>query len=207
VTGFLTPWVREGYAAMDVPLVGSNGRDLLPHAAALGTPLLASAPRTSEALRFHEDEGFRAPCLDAVAQAGGETFFARPGWEQELRRLAGGAQVRGRTETPVEREAAIRAELLDSKRAIEERTGRPVRHLCYPWHAWGPTARRLAAEAGYAAAYCGKLPGVPVTLPGGDPLAIVRVGEDYVELLPGRGRESLAQVLRRKWTRRLGGAA
>jgi len=30
--------------------------------------------------------------------------------------------------------------------------------------------------------------------------------EDYVELLPGRGRATLAEVLRRKWARRFGGA-
>jgi len=207
LAGFLAPGFRHGYAAMDVPLLASGGRDLLPHEAPLGSPLLVSAPRTSEALRFHEDEAFRSRCVDAVAQAGGEAFFSRPGWERELRRLAAATAVRGRTETAAEREDAIRAELVRSKLAIEERTGRQVRHLCYPWHAWGPTARRLAAEAGYAAAYCGKLPGVPLTRPGGDPLAIVRIGEDYLELLPGGGRSSLTEVLRRKWTRRLGGAA
>ena len=86
---------------------------------------------------------------------------------------------------------------------IAARTGRETRLLCYPWHAWGPTARRLAAEAGYAAAFCGKVKGTPVTLPGGDLLAIARVGDDYVELLPGRGRRSLAAVLAAKWRRRL----
>ena len=45
--------------------------------------------------------------------------------------------------------------------------------------------------------------GTPVTLPGGDLLAIARVGDDYVELLPGRGRRSLAAVLAAKWRRRL----
>jgi hypothetical protein len=49
------------------------------------------------------------------------------------------------------------------------------------------------------------VPGVPLTPPGGDHLAIARIGEDYVELLPGRGRDSLANVLRRKWSRRLRG--
>jgi hypothetical protein len=80
-------------------------------------------------------------------------------------------------------------------------------HLCYPWHTSGPTARRLAAEAGYRTAFCGKVSGVPVTLPGGDLQQIARLGEDYVELLPGSGRATLAEVLRRKWTRRFGGPA
>src|SRR5262249_13332022 len=104
-----------------------------------------------------------------------------------------------------EREAAIRSELADAKTLIEERTGRPAVHLCYPWHAAGPTARRLAREAGYESAFCGKGAGVPITVAGGDPLAIARIGEDYVELLPGRNRADLASVLRRKWSRRIGG--
>ena len=96
--------------------------------------------------------------------------------------------------------------LADARRLIAEHTGKPVVHLCYPWHVSGPTARRIAAEVGYETAFCGKVPGVPVTLPGGDLRSIARIGEDYVELLPGRGRATLAEVLRRKWVRRFGGA-
>ncbi len=113
----------------------------------------------------------------------------------------------GRSETPAEREAAIRRELAESRRQIEERTGRPVTDVCYPWHVSGPLARRLAEETGYRAAFCGKVPGVPITLPGGDLRAIARVGEDYLELLPGVGRSSLASILYRKWRRRLGAIA
>jgi hypothetical protein len=77
-------------------------------------------------------------------------------------------------------------------------------HLCYPWHVSGPTARRLARELGYLTSFCGKVPGVPITLPGGDPHAVARIGEDYLELLPGQGRSDIAEVLRHKWVRRLG---
>jgi peptidoglycan/xylan/chitin deacetylase (PgdA/CDA1 family) len=135
---------------------------------------------------------------------GADGFFARSDWEPRLRRLFGRTRVRGRVETVGEREDAIRRELAESRRLIEERTGRPAVHLCYPWHAAGPTALRLAAATGYETAFCGKVPGVPITRPGGDLLGVARVGEDYVELLPGRGRATLAEVLRRKWTRRFG---
>ena len=82
VAGFMTPWMRHGYPAFDVPLVERGGRDLLAPDVPLGTPLLQSAPRTSEALRFHEDASPRQPCIEAVASAGGEAFFARPRWER-----------------------------------------------------------------------------------------------------------------------------
>ena len=206
VVGFMTPWMRTGYPAFDVPLVEREGRDLLAHDVPLGTPLLASEPRTSEALRFHEAESPRQACVEAVAAGGGEAFFERPGWERDLRRIAGDAKAwGGRLENPADREQAIRRELAEARELIERPTGRPVTHLCYPWHASGPTARRLAREAGYTTAFCGKVPGVPLTAPGGDPQAIARIGEDYVELLPGRGRARLLPVLRRKWSRRMGG--
>jgi peptidoglycan/xylan/chitin deacetylase (PgdA/CDA1 family) len=140
----------------------------------------------------------------AVADAGGEAFFRRPDWYGRLRAVFSGVRVEGSLETRDEQSAAIRRELADARRIIEERVGRPAVHLCYPWHAAGPTARALAAEAGYETAFCGKVDGVPISLPGGDPRAIARLGEDYVELLPGEGRSTLAAVLRRKWSRRFG---
>jgi hypothetical protein len=142
----------------------------------------------------------------AVAAGGDEAFFERADWYARLLRLVAGQVIRGRVETAEEREASLRWELEEARRLIAERTGRLATHLCYPWHTAGPTARRLAREAGYLTAFCGKVPGVVLTRAGGDPLAIARIGEDYVELLPGRGRASLATVLRRKWTRRLRGA-
>jgi peptidoglycan/xylan/chitin deacetylase (PgdA/CDA1 family) len=206
VAGFLTPARREGYAAFDVPLLAdAAGRDLLPHEAPLGTPLLASAPRTSEALRFHEDPELRERCVAAVAAAGGAAFFAKRDWGRRLRQLLP-SRIGGRFESPEDRERALRADLGQARTDIASRTGREVRMLCYPWHAWGPLTRRLAAEAGYAAALCGKVEGTPITRAGGDLLAIARIGDDYIETLPGRGRRGVATLLARKVRRRLGGA-
>jgi peptidoglycan/xylan/chitin deacetylase (PgdA/CDA1 family) len=203
VASFMGPAQRRGYAMMDVPLVEEGGRDLLAPSVPLGTPLLRSEPRTSESLRFFEATHVRTACVETVAAGGGEGFFYRRDWERTLHRVAARQRIQGRYETPDERAAAIRLELAEAKALIEERTGRPAVHLCYPWHAAGPTARRLAREAGYVSAFCGKVAGVPITLPGGDPLAIARIGEDYVELLPGKNRSDLATVLRQKWSRRI----
>jgi hypothetical protein len=204
--GFVTPWSRRGYDAFDQPLVHEGGRDLLGEEAPLGTPLFRSAPRTSEALRFFEDPAVRGRCVGAVEKEG-ESFFRQPDWEKILRRRLSRQRVRGRVETSEERDRAIERELRESKRLIQEHTGRSVHHICYPWHSSGPRARELARAAGYRAAFCGKIPGVPITRPGGDLQRIARLGEDYVELLPGRGRTTLARVLRRKWGRRFGGGA
>ncbi|MCG6922674.1 MAG: polysaccharide deacetylase family protein [Acidobacteria bacterium] len=206
VEGFVTPWSRRGYAALDQPLIHDGERDLLGEDAPLGTPLLRSAPRTSEELRFYEDPEFRDGCVNEAAR-GGEDFFLRPDWEKTLQGRISGQRPRGRVETPEQRARAIEKELVESKRLIEEHTNRPVSQLCYPWHAFGPTAQALAREAGYRAAFCGKVPGVPITRSGGDLQRIARIGEDYIELLPGRGRGTLRGILRRKWARRFGRSA
>ncbi|HVO09966.1 MAG TPA: polysaccharide deacetylase family protein [Vicinamibacteria bacterium] len=205
LAGFVTPVSQRGYAAFDQPLVAERDRDLLGEEVALGTPLLASAPRTSDSPRFLEDPAVRRACVELVAEEGAEAFFARTDWERRLRQALRGTQIRGRAESEEERTAAIRRELGESRQRIEQHTGGRVVHLCYPWHTAGALARRLAAEAGYETAFCGKVEGVPVTRPGGDLERLARIGEDFVELLPGRGRATLAQVLRRKWARRFGG--
>jgi hypothetical protein len=205
LAGFVTPASRRGYAAFDQPLLHDGERELMGEEAPLGAPLLRSAPRTSEEARFYEDPGIRDACVSEVAASGGEGFFLHSDWESRLRGRFRRTRVAGRTETPEQKADAIRSELAAARRLIEEHTGKPVAHLCYPWHVAGPTARRLAAEVGYRTAFCGKVPGVPVTLPGGDLRSIARIGEDYVELLPGRGRASLGEVLRRKWARRFEG--
>ena len=204
LAGFVTPWSRRGYDAFDQPLLRDGDRDLLGEEAPLGAPLFRSAPRTSEEARFFEDAAVRDACVAEVADSGGEGFFVRSDWEARLRGLLRHTRVQGRRETAEEKAEAIRFELAGARRLIEEHTGCPVVHLCYPWHDAGPTARRIAAEVGYETAFCGKVPGVAIARPGGDLRSIPRIGEDYVELLPGRGRGSLAEVLRRKWGRRFG---
>jgi peptidoglycan/xylan/chitin deacetylase (PgdA/CDA1 family) len=204
--GFVTPGSWSGYLGFDLPLVRRGELDLLAPEVPLGTPFLRSAPRTSDELRFLEDEDIRRACVETVAAGGGEAFFERPDWRRRLERVFARARVRGARETPEQRANAIAHELREARRLIEERTGRPAVHLCYPWHTAGETARRLAQEAGYRTAFCGKVRGVPTTLPGGDLSRVARLGEDYVELLPGPGRATLVQVLRRKWARRFGAA-
>ncbi len=203
VQTFMHPGLRRGYGPLDAPWVRATGRDLFADEIALGTPLLISAPRLSETPRFHEDASLRAACIALVAGEGGEIFFEHRDWERRLRLAVAPRRVTGELESAQEREQALRRELHEARRQIEERLGRPCLDLCYPWHVAGPTARRLAREAGYRSAWCGKVAGVPITPAGGDPQRIARIGEDYVELLPGRGRGRLRDVLRSKLARRV----
>lgn len=202
LAGFLSPHERLGYAPLEVPLIHDDGRDLFATDAPLGTPLLASCARLSESLRFYENPEIRSACQETVAAAS-EEFFRRGDWERELQRRFGRRRIEGRVETAAEREQAIRRELALARTTIAERLGRDAQHLCYPWHVFGPTTRRLATQTGYRFAFCGMIEGVPISPTGSDPMSIARVGEDYVELLPGQGRRSLLGVLALKCRRRL----
>lgn len=206
VVGFMHPGLQAGYGPLDAPLIHSEGRDLFAAEVPLGTPLLRDAPRLSEATRFYEDPTVRDTCVAHVAQHGGARFFEQRGWDEDLQRLVAARAVTGRHESAAERERAQREELAGARRVLEERLGQPALDLCYPWHVAGPSAQRLAREAGYRTAWCGKVHGAPITPVGGDPLQIARIGEDYVELLPGRGRGRLAEVLKAKFGRRFAAA-
>ncbi|MBC7368185.1 MAG: polysaccharide deacetylase family protein [Undibacterium sp.] len=53
------------------------------------------------------------------------------------------------TQIPAARQ---REEIFASKRRLEDRFGRPVRHFCYPYGDWNEAVRDLVSEAGYATA-------------------------------------------------------
>lgn len=98
--------------------------------------------------------------------------------------------------------AAMRFDLAEARRLIRERAGTDALTVCYPWHVHSEAARRLAAEVGYVAGFAGKVSGrPPISRPGADLFEIARVGEDYVERLPGPGRRSLLSVLGEKFRR------
>lgn len=50
-------------------------------------------------------------------------------------------------------ETALRRELVDSKAAVEDITGRACRSLAYPFGLHDERVRRAAAEAGFAVAF------------------------------------------------------
>ena len=45
-----------------------------------------------------------------------------------------------------------RREIADSKKILEDLSGRPVRHFCYPYGAWNEAVRDMVQEAGYETA-------------------------------------------------------
>jgi len=107
-----------------------------------------------------------------------------------------------RFETEAELRDAVRFDLGEARRLLREKADMDATSLCYPWHADSPLARQVAAEVGYVAAFAGKASAAPaISRPGSDLFSLARVGEDYVERLPGPGRRTLLSVLRQKLRR------
>jgi hypothetical protein len=100
-----------------------------------------------------------------------------------------------RRETDSEMRAAIAFDLGEARRLIREKAHVEASTVCYPWHVFSPIAKEVAAETGHRGAFAGKSSkGPTISGPGSDPFEIARVGEDYVERLPGTGRKPLLTV-------------
>ena len=83
-----------------------------------------------------------------------------------------------------------------SKEVIEEKLpGKEVTQLCYPWYDAGDCAIEASRKAGYKVNFFGQRKGRYTNKPGQDPFDVVRVEEIFLQRLPGKGRESIAQTL------------
>jgi hypothetical protein len=205
VVDFLTPQHADGMR-YEIPLDAGavEGWSRTRIEACLGTPLLASASLlvAERECRVPDEEIERV--RERVRREGGAGFFdARGRWRRAL------AEERVRCARTVQRVDPIphRAdELLRAKRVLEERLpGKCVRHLCLPRGDGGADSARLAAATGHESMSWGTLPASSSNRRGADPLRLARVKHDFIERLPGDGRVSLLEVLRRKLARRLVG--
>jgi len=89
-----------------------------------------------------------------------------------------------RHETPEEAEAAIRSDLLACRESFEKEMRRPTRLLCFPWTVAGPTARKIAAETGFTAAFSDYFPGRRYVRPGDNPFRLMRLKHQWILKLP-----------------------
>ncbi len=100
------------------------------------------------------------------------------------------------TETPEEREEAIRYELVRSREELSAQLGREVRQICFPWAVCGHTAASWVEKAGYTSAIADRVGGVRAAVPGQDPFRIMRLKHPYIRALPGRNRKLYWRIAR-----------
>ena len=209
LTGFLDP-ARSGKfydwpvaRAQESVLVERRLRDLA------GLPQYRAASPFTTVRRFRSDAGIDEAMLHEAAKLGGAEFLAsEPRAQAVLRKVYGriaGNGPRGSFDDPEIVLREMEADLRTSRRLIEERTGKSVRHLCYPYNRRSAMAVEQSRRAGFVSNFVGVEPDQRANHQGADPFTTVRLKYDYLFTLPGRGRRSLAAVLLDKLRARMRG--
>lgn len=170
----------------------------------LGFPVFDGSSLFLGGERFVPPEEFIEACVkgwrrdeDRAHGEGVESFLRRIAWPPE--RIAG----EGRYALV---EPEIEHSLRRSRHIIEERLpGKAVRHFCFPYGLFCAASIAEVKRAGYNSAFLSYVRGQDENRPGGDPFSIVRLKNDYLPRLPGRGRRSLWAILGMKLARRLRG--
>jgi hypothetical protein len=79
--------------------------------------------------------------------------------------------------------------------------GKSVEHLCYPYYVGSQLAIEMSKEVGYKCNYWGFLDGRSSNQAGDNPLYSVRLSDELVFRLPGKGRLSLQQMMMQRITK------
>ncbi len=100
-----------------------------------GTPVYRHA-KSLQATAYRPDPAEAEHLVARAREAGGAALFARRDWRDVMNRALADYRAqhgtRGETESANDRRQRFERELLESKRIIETRLGRPVRHLVWP---------------------------------------------------------------------------
>ena len=166
--------------------------------------LMAAKPRLLHNVRLTE------LCVDHVFEHGGEKFFERTSWRQELSDLVENFRKNSNDDlhgfqSPGETKLEIFENLSKAKELIQKKLrGKKVTHLCHPYGIGSEIAIHESKKTGYVTNFWAVIPGKPLNQPGNDPFYCSRLKDDYIFRLPGMGRKSLSKILLQKLRRRLG---
>lgn len=191
--GFITPAYCPHIH--EAPNVGAATKPHFLSTADLGAPLHSVRSRMSDALRYDDAEA-RQACTEIALAGGGPEFFTLPDWSARLKRAM--RKLKGRMETPAERNAAIREDLAAARETLNARLRtHTVRHLCFPWTIAGAAAEAIASEVGYETAYADALGALRAPHRGGHPYRLMRLKSKFIFNLPGKKRRSMWNILSR----------
>jgi peptidoglycan/xylan/chitin deacetylase (PgdA/CDA1 family) len=130
------------------------------------------------ACRYFPDPKIEKDLVEHVRSQGGASFFDRPGWKDELNRLADEIAAHGlkaRTETDQEYMTRLTEEITLSKVELEKMLGRELEFLCWPGGSYNEVATKVAREAGFRAmTLSSRDRGPHRNIPGEDPAWIRR---------------------------------
>ena len=185
------------------PVIRKQGVDAVVNDLDLGHPIYKWAPSLSTSRRYVEDEALSRACTNYVSDHGGSSFFQQAGWRQQLKNIMRAYQKQhtesGRFQSQTERVLDMQQDLLQSKKLIEEKLDKRVRHFCFPWYAGSDVAVKASRDVGYCSNYWGIFQNRAINRIGDDPYYLARMNDEYVFSLPGRGRIALYALLLKKY--------
>jgi peptidoglycan/xylan/chitin deacetylase (PgdA/CDA1 family) len=184
IIGWVTPATDQHFAA-NIPIPRASGDRRV----RMGEPIYLGRPRYTAKAAFRPDaEGIERAVL--AVQREGPALFLQPGWREKLRGLVGEG---GAYESPSEADEAVLADMRRAAARVVEACPNPASsHVCYPWYARDARADRLARDAGIDVTYGG------ITVDRRRTSALRRLPPDFIRSLPGPGRISFPELLRRR---------
>jgi hypothetical protein len=201
IAGFVRPG-RRWSRPWQIPV--PSGIRLEDPRTAWGLPVYRSASRFSDLPQYLDPAGSGRRCVEKVVAAGGRRFFMNPLWKRILTGLVRSAQSGPETaayETRDEQAAAIRYELAESRRILEQRLpGHRVVSFSFPFNDGGKTVEQVLRELDYKLVFSGL---GPRSAGENGLFRFRRVSGDFVMRLPGRGRKKLTPILFEKALERI----
>ena len=205
VVDFIKPVTCFKFPKDDIlPILVSGQFVQFPDTLPLGTPLYQSDFRLKGKPQYIDSPMLREACANFVSYQGGKNFFNDKEWKTQInefiKRIFSDFNKDAHFETLDQRDIAIHDDFKNAKKSIEYKLkGKNVKHFCFPWFVGSPTAIRISSEEGYITNFwAGVVPYYANAY--SNPLAIPRLNPIYIWRLPGRGRKSLGEVLRLKYT-------
>jgi hypothetical protein len=205
IVGYVEPsWGFPFNESDYLPAIEDGSKVRFPDSLKLGTPLYESAFRFRGKVCFHDSIGLRKACADFVSQNGNEDFFKHKRWKKRMDRFVkdvfSNFAHETRYETPTERDNALRRDFREAKKILEEKLeDKKACHFCFPYFSGCSLAIEISAQEGYLTnSWGGILP--KFTKFYKNPIHIPRFNSLYIWRLPGRGRKSLGEVLRLKYS-------
>jgi hypothetical protein len=187
------------FGNINVPTYREAGADNNSRTVKLGMPLYQSEPFLSGKLRFYDAEDARIKCVEYVQEHGGQSFFAKSDWRNQLysffKKIRAEYIYKEYYETRQAQSQAVKEDLSTTKQIIERRLNKTVGHLCYPWYIGSQMAVEMGKQAGYLSNYWGHLRDVRINCQGKDPFRISRLEDIYIFRLPGKNRKSLQETI------------
>lgn len=209
VQGFFIPDGRQSFYDWVLPdgfEKHVNAGDIENYA---GMPLYRSDAIFRTNRQYLDNDELRLEFVDLFKRLGGVNFYtdekgAGKVLMKEFIRMKS-SHPKGRCISGDAARDKILENLASAKSLLENKLGKQVEHLCYPYSLYSEETIELSMKAGYKTNFIGTYAGRRSNTASDDPMHTVRVKSDFILTLPGKNRATIYSVLANKARYRLKG--